>query len=68
MILLNTNVVSEPLKASGDANVLAWIQTVLATLLLGCVKLRIHSGRFSQSRLKSEVFSLLHQVGDSRIA
>ena len=25
MILLDTNVVSEPLKAAGDTNVLAWI-------------------------------------------
>ena len=29
MILLDTNVVSEPLKAPGDMNVLAWIDAAM---------------------------------------
>lgn len=40
MILLDTNVVSEPLKVSGDANVLAWIDAqILETLYLSTISL-----------------------------
>ncbi|MEC5218692.1 putative nucleic acid-binding protein [Actimicrobium sp. GrIS 1.19] len=40
MILLDTNVVSEPLKASGDLNVLAWIDAQLIdTLFLSTISL-----------------------------
>ncbi len=44
MILLDTNVVSEPLKAAGDANVLAWIDTQISETLylstIGIAELR----------------------------
>jgi predicted nucleic acid-binding protein len=40
MILLDTNVVSEPLKAQGDANVLAWIDAqMVETLYLSTITL-----------------------------
>jgi toxin FitB len=40
MILLDTNVVSEPLKAPGDLNVLAWIDAqLLETLYLSTISL-----------------------------
>ncbi len=40
MILLDTNVVSEPLKASGDINVLAWIDAqIIETLYLSTISL-----------------------------
>ena len=40
MILLDTNVVSEPLKASGDRNVLAWIDAqIIETLYLSTISL-----------------------------
>ena len=40
MILLDTNVVSEPLKASGDTNVLAWIDAqIIETLYLSTISL-----------------------------
>jgi predicted nucleic acid-binding protein len=40
MILLDTNVVSEPLKAAGDANVLAWIDAqIIETLYLSTISL-----------------------------
>jgi predicted nucleic acid-binding protein len=40
MILLDTNVVSEPLKASGDVNVLAWIDAqIIETLYLSTISL-----------------------------
>lgn len=40
MILLDTNVVSEPLKASGDMNVLAWIDAqIIETLYLSTISL-----------------------------
>lgn len=40
MILLDTNVVSEPLKASGDINVLAWIDAqIIETLYLSTITL-----------------------------
>lgn len=40
MILLDTNVVSEPLKAPGDLNVLAWIdEQLLETLYLSTISL-----------------------------
>ena len=40
MILLDTNVVSEPLKASGDKNVLAWIDAqIIETLYLSTISL-----------------------------
>ena len=40
MILLDTNVISEPLKALGDANVLAWIDAqIIETLYLSTISL-----------------------------
>ncbi len=40
MILLDTNVVSEPLRASGDRNVLAWIDAqIIETLYLSAISL-----------------------------
>jgi len=40
MILLDTNVVSEPLKAPGDMNVLAWIDAqIIETLYLSAISL-----------------------------
>ena len=40
MILLDTNVVSEPLKSSGDINVLAWIDAqIIETLYLSTISL-----------------------------
>ncbi|MBS4096593.1 MAG: type II toxin-antitoxin system VapC family toxin [Sulfuricella sp.] len=40
MILLDTNVISEPLKASGDLNVLAWIDAqIIETLYLSTISL-----------------------------
>ena len=40
MILLDTNVVSEPLKATGDPNVLAWIdEQIIETLYLSTISL-----------------------------
>lgn len=40
MILLDTNVISEPLKASGDMNVLAWIDAqIIETLYLTAITL-----------------------------
>jgi toxin FitB len=40
MILLDTNVVSEPLKAAGDTNVLAWIDAqIIETLYLSTISL-----------------------------
>ncbi|PWF43968.1 type II toxin-antitoxin system VapC family toxin [Massilia glaciei] len=40
MILLDTNVVSEPLKSAGDLNVLAWIDAqIIETLYLSTISL-----------------------------
>lgn len=40
MILLDTNVVSEPLKANGDLNVLAWIDAqIIESLYLSTISL-----------------------------
>ncbi|MDR1461719.1 MAG: type II toxin-antitoxin system VapC family toxin [Azoarcus sp.] len=40
MILLDTNVVSEPMKAAGDANVLAWLDAQhIETLYLSTISL-----------------------------
>ena len=40
MILLDTNVISEPLKASADLNVLAWIDAqIIETLYLSTISL-----------------------------
>ena len=40
MILLDTNVVSEPLKVSGDPNVLGWIDAqIIETLFLSTISL-----------------------------
>ena len=40
MILLDTNVVSEPLRSSGDLNVLAWIDAqIIETLYLSTISL-----------------------------
>ena len=40
MILLDTNVVSEPLKAAGNTNVLAWIDAqIIETLYLSTISL-----------------------------
>lgn len=40
MILLDTNVISEPLRVAGDANVLAWIDAqIIETLYLSTISL-----------------------------
>ena len=40
MILLDTNVISEPLRASGDLNVLAWIDAqIVETLFVSTISL-----------------------------
>ena len=40
MILLDTNVISEPLKTAGNANVLAWIdEQIIETLYLSTISL-----------------------------
>jgi predicted nucleic acid-binding protein len=40
MILLDTNVLSEPLKAAGDMNVLAWVDAqIIETLFLSTISL-----------------------------
>lgn len=40
MILLDTNIISEPLKVAGDANVLAWIdEQIIETLYLATISL-----------------------------
>lgn len=40
MILLDTNVISEPLKASGEMNVLLWVDTqIIETLYLSTITL-----------------------------
>lgn len=40
MILLDTNVISEPLKAAGDMNVLAWVDAqIIETLYLSSISL-----------------------------
>ena len=40
MILLDTNVVSEPLKLSGDAGVLTWLDAqIIETLYLSTISL-----------------------------
>ncbi len=40
MILVDTNVISEPLRASGDMNVLAWIDAqIIETLYLSTISL-----------------------------
>ncbi|MFA9273720.1 MAG: type II toxin-antitoxin system VapC family toxin [Candidatus Aquirickettsiella gammari] len=40
MILLDTNIISEPLRATGDANVLAWIDAqIIETLYLSTISL-----------------------------
>ena len=40
MILLDTNIISEPLKAAGNANVLAWIdEQIIETLYLSTISL-----------------------------
>jgi len=40
MILLDTNIISEPLKAAGNANVLAWIDAqIVETLYLSTISL-----------------------------
>ncbi|BBO99485.1 type II toxin-antitoxin system VapC family toxin [Sulfuriferula nivalis] len=40
MILLDTNIISEPLKAAGNANVLAWIDAqIIETLYLSTISL-----------------------------
>lgn len=40
MILLDTNVISEPLRAAGNANVLAWIDAqIIETLYLSTISL-----------------------------
>ena len=55
MILLDTNVVSEPLKASCDKNVLSWIdEQVIETLYLSTISLA--ELRFTRSQ--APAFSL----------
>ena len=48
MILLDTNVISEPLRASADLNVLAWIDAqVIETLYLSTICIYFLNRSFS---------------------
>ena len=57
MILLDTNVVSEPLKAAGNLNVLAWIDTqTIESLYLSTIslaELRLELLRYQMASVKS---------------
>jgi len=65
MILLDTNVVSEPLKASCDKNVLAWIdEQVIETLYLSTIslaELRFGIAVLPEGKRKEILFSRLEQ-------
>lgn len=65
MILLDTNVISEPVRASGDANVLAWIDTqAIETLYLSTIslaKLRFGIAVLSKGKHRDLLLSSLEQ-------
>ena len=67
MILLDTNVVSEPLKAPGDMNVLAWIDAqIIETLYLSAISLA--ELRFGVAVLpEGKRRDLLHQRLEQRV-
>lgn len=67
MILLDTNVISEPLRAAGDANVLAWIDAqIIETLYLSTIslaELRFGVAVLSEGKRKDTLhFSLEQRV------
>ena len=65
MILLDTNVVSEPLKASCDKNVLSWIdEQVIETLYLSTIslaELRFGIAVLPEGKRRDTLFSSLEQ-------
>lgn len=65
MILLDTNVVSEPLKASGDMNVLAWIDAqIIDTLYLSTIsvaELRFGIAVLPEGKRRDALHSSLEQ-------
>ena len=65
MILLDTNVVSEPLKASGDMNVLAWIdEQIIETLYLSTIsvaELRFGIAVLPEGKRRDALHSSLEQ-------
>ena len=65
MILLDTNVVSEPLKASCDKNVLSWIdEQVIETLYLltiSLAELRFGIAVLPEGKRRDTIFSSLEQ-------
>jgi predicted nucleic acid-binding protein len=65
MILLDTNVISEPLKLSGDAGVLAWIDAQLVeTLFLSTIslaELRFGIGALPPGKRKDTLHTSLEQ-------
>ena len=65
MILLDTNVVSEPLKASGDMNVLAWIDAqIIETLYLSTIsvaELRFGIAVLPEGKRRDALHSSLEQ-------
>lgn len=65
MILLDTNVVSEPLKASRDSNVLSWIdEQVIESLYLSTIslaELRFGIAALPDGRRKDTLHSSLEQ-------
>lgn len=65
MILLDTNVVSEPLKAAGNANVLAWLDAqIIETLYLSTIslaELRFGIAALPEGKRKDTLFFSLEQ-------
>jgi predicted nucleic acid-binding protein len=65
MILLDTNVVSEPLKATGNSNVLAWIdEQIIETLYLSTIslaELRFGIAALPEGRRRDTLHSSLEQ-------
>jgi predicted nucleic acid-binding protein len=65
MILLDTNVVSEPLKATGNSNVLAWIdEQMIETLYLSTIslaELRFGIAALPQGKRRDTLYSSLEQ-------
>lgn len=65
MILLDTNVVSEPLKASCDKSVLSWIdEQVIETLYLSTIslaELRFGIAVLPEGKRRDTLFSSLEQ-------
>ena len=65
MILLDTNVVSEPLKTSCDKNVLSWLdEQVIETLYLSTIslaELRFGIAALAEGKRRDTLFSSLEQ-------